>query len=82
MSCSSLWVYSGLMGSSSAVGIAVRNESRTSSLYSVLLNFKYPDRSFFDMPPIGQISAEEQSYLHRNQPSSHQIIYQTIDWVK
>lgn len=53
------------MGSSSAVGVASRNDSRTPRLYSVLAKRRKPDRSFLEIPPIGFMSADEQSYLVR-----------------
>ena len=63
MSTSSLWTYSFVMGSNSAVGTASKNSLRTGSLNSVsahAINFL---RSLFEMLPMGLMSAELQSYF-------------------
>ena len=50
------------MGSNSAVGIAVRNELRMGRWKFVLAKFIKAFRSVLEMPPIGFMSAELQSY--------------------
>ena len=50
------------MGSSSAVGTAVRNELRMGRPKSVLAKSIKAFRSVLEIPPIGFMSAELQSY--------------------
>jgi hypothetical protein len=51
------------MGSSSAVGVAVRKPSKIGRENSVRAQEMNRLRSFLDIEPIGLISADEQSYL-------------------
>lgn len=53
------------MGSSSAVGVAVRKEERTGREKEVCAWAMKRLRSVLEMPPMGLMSAEEQSYLVR-----------------
>lgn len=50
-------------GTNSAVGLAFKISSKALNLNSCLAKAKKLLRSVFEMPPIGLISAEEQSYL-------------------
>jgi hypothetical protein len=61
------------MGSSSAVGVAVRNSSKIGRQNSVRAHEMNRFRSFLDIEPIGLISAGEQSYRIVSMKASDKI---------